>query len=84
MIDKNNGCVTRSKLTITVKTVSKGNDRSRVVAQTNKQTNRLRGTVTDKHLGRKHTKGRKRHIYIQIDAQTDLLWTHAHKEFNKK
>ena len=39
MIDENNGCVTKSKLTITVKTLSKYNDRSRVAAkQTNKQT----------------------------------------------
>ena len=68
MIDENNGCVTKSKLTITVKTLSKYNDRSMVAAkqrskqrnkQTNKQTNRLRLTKSDKHLGRNHTKGRK-------------------------
>ena len=41
MIDKNNGCITKSKLTITVKTLSKYNDPSRVTArQTNKQTNK--------------------------------------------
>ena len=68
MIDKNNGCITKSKLTITVKTLSKYNDPSRVTArqtnkQTNKQTNIIRDTETDKHLGKKHTKGRKIHAY---------------------
>ena len=64
MIDENNGCITKSKLTIAVKTLSKYNDRSRVATrQTNKQTNILRDTETDKHLGRKHTKGRKIHTY---------------------
>ena len=39
MIDKNNNFVIKSKLTITVKTLSEYNDRSRVAAkQTNKQT----------------------------------------------
>ena len=37
MIDENNGCITKSKLIITVKTLTKYNDRSRVAAkQTNK------------------------------------------------
>ena len=58
MIDENNGCITKSKLTITVKTLSKYNDRSRVAA---KQTNILKDTETDKHLGKKHTTGRKTH-----------------------
>ena len=56
MIDENNGYVTKSKLAITVKTLSKYNE-------TNKQSNRLRDTETDKHLGIKHTKGRKTHTY---------------------
>ena len=60
MIYENNGCVTKSKLTITVKTLTKYNDRSMVAA---KQTNRLRDTETDKYLGRKHTKVTKRHTY---------------------
>ena len=61
MIDENNGCITKSKLTITVKTLSKYNDRNRVAAkQTNKQT--YSETETDKHLGRKHTK-EKIHTY---------------------
>ena len=60
MIDENNVCVTKSKLTTTVKTLSKYNDWSRVAA---KQTNRLRGKETDKYLGRKHTKGRNRYTY---------------------
>ena len=39
MIDDNNGCITKSKLTITVETLGKYNNRSRVTAkQTNKQT----------------------------------------------
>ena len=39
MIDKNNDFVIKSKLTLTVKTLSKYNDRNRVAAkQTNKQT----------------------------------------------
>ena len=56
MIDENNGYVTKSKLAITVKTLSKYNE-------TNKQSNRLRDTETDKHLGIKHAKGRKTHTY---------------------
>ena len=40
MIDENNNCVTKSKLTITVKLFSKYNERSRLAAKrTNKQTN---------------------------------------------
>ena len=39
MIDENEDCITKSRLTMTVKTFSKYNDRSRVAA---KQTNRLR------------------------------------------
>ena len=60
MIDEINDCVTKSKLTTTVKTISKYNDRSRVAA---KQTNRLRDTESDKRLGGKHTKGARRHTY---------------------
>ena len=41
MTDKNNDCVTKSKLTETIKTFSEYNDRSRVAAkQADKQTNR--------------------------------------------
>ena len=40
MIDEDNGCIKKSKLIITVKTLSTYNDRSWVAAkQTNKQTN---------------------------------------------
>ena len=61
MVDENNCCVTKSKLTITVKTLSEYNDQSSVAA---KQRDRwLRDRETDKHLGRKRTKGRKRHTY---------------------
>ena len=43
MIDENEDYVTKSKLTITVKTLSKYNDRNRVAAkQTNKQSQRHR------------------------------------------
>ena len=50
MIDENKNCVTRSKLAITLKTLSTYNDWSRVAA---KQTNRPKGTETGKRLGRK-------------------------------
>ena len=56
MTDENEDCVTKSKLTITVKTFNKYNDRSRLAA---KQTNRLRDRETGKHLGSKT----KRHTY---------------------
>ena len=43
MIDENNGCITESKVTITVKTLSKQNDWSRAAAkQTNINTQRHR------------------------------------------
>ena len=79
MIDKNKDCVTKSKLTTTVKTSSKYNDWSRLTAkQTNKQTNRLRDTEASKNLGR------KRKTYLQIDTQADLDWIYAHTEVSKK
>ena len=62
MIDETNGYIIKSKLTMTVKTLSKYNDQSRL-ARKKKQKNILRGTETDKHLGRNHTKGRKIHAY---------------------
>ena len=49
MIDENEDYVTKSKLTITVKRLSKYNGRNRVAA---KQTNRFRDTDTGNHLGR--------------------------------
>ena len=78
--------VTKSNLTITVKTLTKYNDRSKVAAkQTNKQTNRLRDKETDKHLGRKI----KKKTYLQLDLlllqlELHLLSTHIQKEVNKK
>ena len=49
MIDENNDCITKLKLTITVKTLSKYNVRSNLVTkQINKQTNRFRNTETGK------------------------------------
>ena len=53
MIDENEDCVAKSKLTITVKIFTKCNERSKVPAkQTNKQTNRLRGTEAGEYFGR--------------------------------
>ena len=78
MIDENNGCITKSKLKITVKTLSKYNYRSRVAAT--QTTNILRDTETDKCLGRRHTKGRKIHTYKQAQKQTCC----EHREVNKK
>ena len=49
MIDENNNCVTKSKLTVTVKLFSKYNERSRLAAkQTNNQTQRHRNWETFK------------------------------------
>ena len=42
MIDENNNCVTKSKLTITVKTPSKYNDQRRVAAKQTKTNRRTR------------------------------------------
>ena len=43
MIDENNGCITKSKLIVTVKTLNKYNDWNRVAAkQTIKHTKRHR------------------------------------------
>ena len=53
MIDENNGCITKSKPAIKLKTISKYNDRSMVAA---KQTNILRDTETEKDLDGKHAK----------------------------
>ena len=49
MIDENEDCVAKSKLTITVKIFTKCNERSKVPA---KQTNRLRGTEAGEYFGR--------------------------------
>ena len=57
MIDENEDCVTKSKLTITVKTVSKYNERSRVAAkQANKQSQRQRNWRTFSQKKKGHTK----------------------------
>ena len=56
MINENEDYVMKSELTITVKKLSKYNDRSSVAA---KQKNRLSETETCKHLGRKI----RRHTY---------------------
>ena len=50
MIDENEDCVTKSKLSLTVKIFRKYNDRSRVEA---KETNGYRDTEIGDHLGRK-------------------------------
>ena len=74
MIDENNGRITKSKLTIIVKTLSKYNDLIRVAV---KKTNILRDTEINKHLGIKHTKGRKVHTYKKTHKQTYCEHTHT-------
>ena len=74
MIDENNGRITKSKLTIIVKTLSKYNDLSRVAV---KKTNILRDTEIDKHLGIRHTKGRKIYTYKETHKQTYCEHTHT-------
>ena len=75
MIVGNNGCVTKSKLTITVKTRTKYNDPRRVAAkQTNEQIQRDR----NQDVSRKHTKGGKKHTYKQRHKQT--YCGHTHRE----
>ena len=63
-------------------------DESLVVSAkpTNQQTNILRDTETDKHLSRKHTKGRKIHPYKYMHKQTYCGHTHTdiHRELYKK
>ena len=82
MIDENNNCVTKSKLTITVKLFSKFNERSGLAA---KQTNKLRDTETGQPLSRKHTIGNK---YILANRRTSRLTVgtraERHRELNKK
>ena len=57
MIDENEDCVIKSKLTITVKTVSKYNERSRVAAkQANKQSQRQTNWRTFSQKKKGHTK----------------------------
>ena len=58
MINENEDYVIKSKLTITVKRLSKYNGRSRVVA---KQKNRPRGKETGKHLRRKIKRHTNKH-----------------------
>ena len=53
MIDENNGCITKSKMTKKVKTLIYNNRRKVAAKQANSD------TETDKHLDRKHAKGRK-------------------------
>ena len=65
LIDDNKDYVKKSKLTITVKTPSEYNERSRVAA---KQTNRLRDTE-NWQTSRQRNKGT---YYLQIDAQADV------------
>ena len=82
MIDKNKDCVIKSKLTITVKTFSKYNDRSRLAAkQTNKQTNRLRDIEASKNLGRK----RKNILTYRYTGRLALdIRTHRGEKLKKK
>ena len=71
MIDENNNCVTKPKLTITVSLFSKYNERSRLAAkQTNKQTysetQKLVNIYAENILN-------VQNAYLEIDAQADLL-----------
>ena len=73
--------VTKSNLTITVKTLTKYNDRSKVAAkQTNKQTDSVTNIWAEKL---------KKKTYLQLDLlllqlELHLLSTHIQKEVNKK
>ena len=77
--------VTKSNLTITVKTLTKYNDRSRVAAkQTNKQTD-----SETKKLTNIQAEKLKKKTYLQLDLlllqlEFHLLLTHIQKEVNKK
>ena len=92
MVAENKDCALKSKLTKTVKALSKYNGRTRIATkqlkQTNKQTNeqtnkqniqtnKLRDTKTGKHLSRKTYLLNKK-TYLKVHAQTDLQWTHTH------
>ena len=81
MIDKNNGCIKESRLTITVKTLSKYNDWIRVAG---KQANILRATEIDRYLGTKHIEGRKIHTYKQTQKQTYCGHTHTESQTKSK
>ena len=73
MIDEDNGCIKKSKLIITVKTLSTYNDRSWVAAkQTNKQTYIFKDTEIHKH-----SEGRKIHTYTSTQKQTYCGHTHT-------
>ena len=81
----NDNYVTKSNLTITVKTLTKYNDRSRVAAkQTNKQTD-----SETKKLTNIQAEKLKKKTYLQLDLlllqlEFHLLLTHIQKEVNKK
>ena len=76
MIDENKDYITKPKLPITVKTLSKYNGRNVEAAnETNKQTQKHRNWQTFRQKNKK--------TYLQIDTQVDLLWTQANTEINK-
>ena len=77
MIDENEDYVAKSKLTITVKTFTKYNDKNRVAAkQTNKQIQR--------HRKQQNMRQKNKKTYLQIDTEADIQWTNAKREVNKK
>ena len=81
----NDNYVTKSNLTITVKTLTKYNDRSRVAA---KQTNKQTDSETKKLINIQAEKLKKK-TYLQLDLlllqlEFHLLLTHIQKEVNKK
>ena len=72
MIEENKDYVTKSKLTMTVKTFGKYNDRSRIVAkQTNKQTQRYRNW--------QNFRQKKNPTYKQTQTQTCSGQTHTER-----
>ena len=77
MIDENEDYVVKSKLTITVKTFTKYNDKNRVAAkQTNKQIQR--------HRKQQNMRQKNKKTYLKIDTEADIQWTNAKREVNKK
>ena len=81
MIDENKDYVIRSKLTITVKTLNKNNDKNKVATNqpnelTKKQTHRHRNW---QNIGRKT----KRHTYKYTHNQT-YKCTHIKRDRNEK
>ena len=74
MIDENNGCITKSKLTKKLRHLYIITEARQ---QPNKQTKILSDTETDKHLDRKHAKRRKILTYKKTHKQNYCGHKHA-------